>query len=127
MLQQKPFVLIVEDDGPLRKVLSRYLQTAGYMVLQAASFSEATDRVAIKPNLVVLDINLPDASGWEVAQWIESLTQPVPVIVMSGASRPSPKQLQRVGAKAFLAKPFPIEELLGLVKQYAPLPGGLAI
>jgi two-component system, OmpR family, KDP operon response regulator KdpE len=123
MLQQKPFILVVEDDGPLLKVLTRYLQAIGYTVLQATSFREAVDRIAIKPNLVILDINLPDGTGWDVADWLRSLTQDVPIVMMSTSARPSPKQLNKVGAKAFLAKPFPIEALLSLVKQYAPLPG----
>ena len=123
MLEQKPFILIVEDDGPLRKILTRYLRAKGYVVLQAASFREAVDKIAIKPDLVVLDIYLPDATGWDVLDWLRSSTQDVPVILMSAVTRPSPQQLEKVGAKAFLAKPFPIEELLRLVGEYAPLPG----
>jgi two-component system KDP operon response regulator KdpE len=123
MLEQKPFILIVEDDGPLLKVLTRYLQAVGYMVLQATSFREAVDQITTKPNLVILDINLPDATGWDVADWLQSVTQDVPIVMMSASSRPGPKKLLKVGAKAFLAKPFPIEALLSLVKQYAPLPG----
>lgn len=121
MLEQKPFILLVEDDQPLLKVLTRYLQAVGYKVLQATSFHEATDRMAIKPNLVILDIHLPDASGWDVADWLDSITQAVPIIVMSGRGRPTSKQLAKSGAKAFLAKPFSVEELLSLVKQYAPI------
>jgi DNA-binding response OmpR family regulator len=121
VLHQKPFILIVEDDQPLLKVLTRYLQGAGYMVLQARSFREAADNISIKPDLVILDIHLPDASGWDVVNWIESQTRPVPIIVMSGVARPSTKQLQQVGAKAFLAKPFPVDEMLNLVKQYIPV------
>ncbi len=130
MLEQKPFILIVEDDAPLRKVLTRYLQAKGYMVLQAASFREAVDKIAIKPNLAILDINLPDGTGWDVAEWLRSCTEDVPIILMSASTRPSPKQLDKVGMSeagaAFLAKPFPIEKLLCLVAQYAPLPGDLS-
>ncbi len=119
MLGQKPFILIVEDDQPLLKVLTRYLQEVGYTVLQASSFQEAVQKIAIKPNLVILDINLPDGTGWEVADWLESFTKSVPIIVMSGVARPSMKQLQRAGVKAFLEKPFPIQALIDLVKHYA--------
>jgi DNA-binding response OmpR family regulator len=98
MLQQKPFILVVEDDGPLLKVLTRYLQAIGYTVLQATSFREAADRIAIKPNLVILDINLPDGTGWDVADWLQSLTQDVPIVMMSTFARPGPKQLNKVGA-----------------------------
>jgi two-component system, OmpR family, KDP operon response regulator KdpE len=126
MLDQRPFILIVEDDMPLRKVLTRYLQAKGYMVLQAATLREAVDRIAIKPNLAILDIHLPDGTGWEVAEWLRSCTKDLPVMLMSASTRPTVKQLQKVGAKAFLAKPFPIEKLLSLVTQYAPLPEDLS-
>jgi len=119
MTEQKPFILIVEDDRPLLKVLTRYLQAVGYMVLPAASFQEATDKIAIKPNLVLLDINLPDGTGWDFVDWMDSFVNSVPIIVMSGITRPSMKQLERAGVKAFLAKPFPIQALLDLVKHYA--------
>lgn len=116
---QKPFILIVEDDKPLMKVLTRYLQEMGYMVLPAANFSEALDKISIKPNLVILDINLPDGTGWDFVDWMGSFVESVPIIVMSGMVRPSMKQLERAGVKAFLAKPFPIQALLDLVKHYA--------
>jgi DNA-binding response OmpR family regulator len=119
MANQQPFILIVEDDQPLLKVLTRYLQAVGYMVLPASSFREATERIAIKPNLVILDINLPDGTGWEFVDWMDSFVKAVPIIVMSGATRPSMRQLERAGVKAFLAKPFPIQALLDLVKHYA--------
>ncbi|HST03843.1 MAG TPA: response regulator [Chloroflexia bacterium] len=121
MFREKPFILLVEDDGPLRKVLARYLQATGYMVLQASSFREAVDSMAIKPAIVILDINLPDATGWDVAEWLRSLSQDVPVLMMSAYPRPGAKQLNKVGARAFLAKPFPVAELLRLVQQYVPL------
>ncbi len=116
---QKQFILIVEDDLPLMKVLTRYLSAVGYMVLPAASFREAIDMIAIKPNLVILDINLPDGTGWDFVDWMESFVKSVPIIVMSGVVRPRMKQLERADVKAFLAKPFPVQALLDLVMHYA--------
>ncbi len=121
VLQRKRFILIVEDDGPLRKVLSRYLQAAGYIVIEASNFLEAATKITIKPDLMILDINLPDGTGWNVADWLASFTEPVPVIVMSGETHPSPQQLQKFKPEAFLAKPFDVETLLSLVQQYAPV------
>lgn len=123
---QKPFILIVEDDAPLRKVLTLFLRAKGYVVLEAASFREAVDKIAIKPDLMVLDIFLPDATGWDVINWLRSFTQDVPIVLMSAVTRPSPQQLEKAGTKAFLAKPFPIEELMRLVGEYAPMPKNLA-
>lgn len=115
------FILLVEDDDRLRGIEIRYLAAAGYMVLEAASFRQAVDRISIKPNLMILDINLPDASGWEVAKWLERQTSDVPIIVTSGVS-PNTRQIKHFEPVAFLAKPFTTEELLKLVQQYAPLP-----
>jgi DNA-binding response OmpR family regulator len=118
-MAQPPFVLLVEDDAELRNNIARNLQEFGYMVFQAASFREAIDQMQIKPNLMILDINLPDATGWDVAAWLESLTSPVPIIVISGFT-PDEKRLHQFKPKAFLSKPFAIEELIDLVEDYAP-------
>jgi DNA-binding response OmpR family regulator len=121
MIYQQPFILLVEDDADLRTMIARGLQAAGYMVFQAGNFRQALDEMAVKPNLMILDINLPDATGWDVANWLESLTTPVPIIVISGFT-PDRKRLEQFKPKAFLPKPFAIEELLDLVQQYAPAP-----
>jgi two-component system, OmpR family, KDP operon response regulator KdpE len=115
---QKPFILVVEDDDYLRSVIARNLQARGYMVLQAATFRQALDCIAIKPALVILDINLPDASGWEVAQWLEEQDVPVPIVVMSGHSAPSLQQWRHFHPAAFLPKPFEIDQLLHLVEEH---------
>jgi DNA-binding response OmpR family regulator len=118
-MAQGPFVLLVEDDALLRGIIARNLQARGYIVLQAAGFREAIDRLAIKPSLAILDINLPDASGWEVADWLESMTADVPLLIISGLA-PEPTQMARYHASAFLSKPFSIGELMALAQRYAP-------
>ncbi|MEO8286554.1 MAG: response regulator [Chloroflexota bacterium] len=120
MTKQQPFILFVEDDAQLRSIVTLNLRAAGYMVFEAGSFREAMDRMAIKPNLIVLDITLPDATGWDVANWLEQMTSPVPVIVTSGLP-PDAKNMEHFRPKAYLAKPFAIDELLDLVQQYAPV------
>lgn len=119
-MAQPPFILLVEDDSLLRKVIARYLTRAGYTVLQAASYSTAVDRLAIKPELVILDINLPDATGWDVARWIESQMSMVPIIVTSGL-RADQREMKHFEPKAFLPKPFDIRQLLAVVREWAPI------
>jgi len=119
MISQQPFILLVEDDADLRAMIARALQASGYLVFQAANFRQAIDEMSVKPNLMILDINLPDATGWDVADWLESATSAVPIIVISGL-KPDQKRLDQFKPKAFLPKPFAIEELLDLVQQYAP-------
>jgi two-component system KDP operon response regulator KdpE len=114
-------ILIAEDDIALRAVLARYLEALGYLVLQAGTFREAVDQMAIKPALMVLDITLPDATGWDVAQWLESMTEPVPIVLISGGT-PETKRLQQFHPVAFLPKPFSVEDLLRVVEEHLPQP-----
>jgi len=120
-MNQPPFILLVEDDERLRGIETRYLKAAGYMVLEAGSFQKALDRISIRPSLMILDINLPDLSGWKVAQWLEQQGNDLPIIVTSGLP-PDAKQLEHFKPVAFLEKPFAIERLMYLVKEHAPLP-----
>ena len=119
VMEQPSFVLLVEDDARLRNIIALNLKARGYMVLQAGSFKEAVDRLSIKPRLMILDIHLPDASGWDVAGWLESNTTGVPVIVISGFD-PQRKEKARHMPKAFLPKPFEMKQLVDLVEIYAP-------
>jgi DNA-binding response OmpR family regulator len=119
MVSEHPFVLLVEDDQRLRSIIARNLWARGYVVMQAASFRDAIDQTAIKPGVVILDINLPDASGWDVAEWLDTQALSVPVIAISGYAAPTREQMRHYHPAAFLAKPFPIDRLMGLVRQYA--------
>ena len=120
---QAPFILVVEDDATLRMVLTRNLEARGYMVLQAGTFREATEQLAVKPKLLVLDITLPDATGWDLARWLESITEPVPIVLISG-STPEARQMQRFHPVAFLPKPFAIGDFLAVVEEHIVRPAG---
>lgn len=118
-------VLVVEDDARLRGIIARNLELLGYMVFEAGTFREATEQMAIKPALLLLDITLPDATGWDLAGWLESFTAPPPIIVISGTP-PDAKHLRHFHPVAFLPKPFAIGDLLALVKQQVPLATNVA-
>ena len=116
MRAPQSFILLVEDDLLLRTIIARNLMALGYLVFEASTFREATAQIALKPHLMILDLRLPDATGWDVANWLDSLTDRVPIIVISGYT-PDAQQLQRFSPAAVLAKPFAIEELLDLVEE----------
>ena len=118
-MRQKPFVLLVEVDAQLRKVIAANLGARGYLVFKAGSFSEAVAQLAVKPQLMILDIYLPDATGWDVAEWAETVSASVPTIVIS-ISRPDRRQMERFAPAGFLRKPFNIRQLMDLVETYAP-------
>ena len=108
-------VLIVEDEPALRRVLARNLTGRGLDVREAETAGEALDAIAAeKPDLLLLDINLPDRSGWDVMREMKQRGTGVPTIVVS-AVRVSQSRLDEFHPLAYLPKPFPIEALLRLV------------
>lgn len=111
------FILLVEDDPWLRTVLTRTLTARGYLVLAAGSFREAADHLAVRPALLILDIGLPDGTGWDVARWVESLVDPVPIIVITGHELER-RQLRRFQPVAVLPKPFAVQDLVAAVGEH---------
>lgn len=120
MVADNRFILLVEDDNRLRSIITQNLKARGYLVLQAATVDEARERLSITPGLVILDLHLPDQNGWEVARWLHTHGLNVPVVVMSGYTRPSNRDWQEFHPTAFLPKPFRIDQLLNVVQEHTP-------
>jgi DNA-binding response OmpR family regulator len=108
-------VLLVEDEAALRRVIARNLTGRGLDVSEAATVAEALEALsAALPDLILLDINLPDRSGWDVLRDLQRRRIKVPTIVVS-AVRVSQSRLDEFQPMAYLPKPFPIDALLRLV------------
>jgi len=108
-------VLVVEDEAILRKVVVRNLTSRGIQVYEAGTGAEAVQTVLTQvPDLVLLDINLPDQTGWDVLRELKRRGKEVPTIVVS-AVRVGQNRLDEFHPLAYLPKPFPIEALLRLV------------
>jgi DNA-binding response OmpR family regulator len=108
-------VLLVEDEVALRKVVARNLTSRGVEVSEAGTAAEAIRATAATcPDLVLLDINLPDQTGWDVLREFRRRGTAVPTIIVS-AVRVSQSRLDEFQPLAYLPKPFPIEALLRLV------------
>jgi DNA-binding response OmpR family regulator len=108
-------VLLVEDEVPLRTVIARNLTSRGIQVCEAGTASDAVDAATSEHHdLLLLDINLPDQTGWEVLRELKRRGTEVPTIVVS-AVRVSQSRLEEFHPLAYLPKPFPIEALLRLV------------
>jgi DNA-binding response OmpR family regulator len=108
-------VLVVEDDDQLRQIISSNLATRGHEVRQAADASAALAALATeKPDLLVLDINLPDRTGWDVLREAK-LPDDVRVLMLT-AVPVSPRRLAEFRPVAYLPKPFPLEALLRLAE-----------
>jgi putative two-component system response regulator len=113
-------ILIVDDDEQVRGLLRRVLAAAGYSIEELSSAEDALARIREDPpDLVLLDLNLPDKSGHEVLEAVRSepATRLLPVVMITGAASTAERlRAQSVGVTDFLTKPFSSEELLPRVR-----------
>ncbi len=117
-------ILLVEDDESLRTVVARHLRARGWTVTEAASAEEATLALATdaRPSLVLLDINLPGETGWDLLRHgALGGPDPPPVIVVS-ATTIHPRRLRELGVAGYLPKPFALETLLEVSERFAARP-----
>jgi two-component system KDP operon response regulator KdpE len=110
-------VLVVDDEPQIQRVLRPSLTASGYEVLEAATGREALATVsANSPDLVILDLGLPDMDGKEVLRKLRILTR-TPVIVLSARDRESEKiAALDLGADDYVEKPFAMGELLARMR-----------
>ena len=112
-----PRVLVVDDEPQILRGLKVVLRQAGFEVDTAATKNEALDRVAVRPpEMLVLDLILPDGSGVEVCEEVRGWSQ-LPIIVLSavGDEREKVRALD-AGADDYLTKPFGTDELLARLR-----------
>ncbi len=119
--QIRPLVLIVDDDDFQQQLLAHTLQGAKLDLIFAASGSEAMGLLRKqRPDLVLMDIDLPDVDGVEVTQWIKSIDQfkKTPVVMITGRSeKHKVVDSLRAGAVDFIVKPFDRSTLLAKVRK----------
>lgn len=113
----KPLVLVVEDDLPVRNLMTTTLKTRDYRYLTAKNGAEALLLASShNPEAVFLDLGLPDMDGVDVIRSIRSWSN-MPIIVISARSEDSDKiQALDAGADDYLTKPFSVEELLARLR-----------
>lgn len=96
-------------------MIARNLKARGCRIAEAETVTEALTQVSRElPDLLLLDINLPDGSGWDVLRELRNRGTDVRTIIIS-AVRVSPNRLAEFQPLAYLPKPFPLEALLRLV------------
>src|SRR5262245_34516561 len=118
-LSELPLVLLVEDEDTLRDIVRRNLEARRYRVDRAATAAEAIaalDRET--PAVMLLDINLPDGSGWDVLRALRAQGRRVPTVIVS-AVRCNPTRLAEFHPDAYLPKPFPMGALIAAVERLA--------
>ena len=107
-------ILIIDDEGNIRRMLASLLEAEGYTTTQASSGEEGLERIAAEePDAVLLDLALPGQSGLEILERIADGWPDVPVVMMSGkASLSDAVRATRLGAFQFLEKPLTPEAVL---------------
>jgi DNA-binding response OmpR family regulator len=105
-----PRVLIVDDESSIRTICRVNLETDGLAVIEAADGREALEDVRReRPELVLLDVMMPDVDGWQVAAELaaDPETSEIPVVFLSArASREDKARAQELGAVGYIVKPF---------------------
>lgn len=113
----KPFILIVEDDPQIRRFLRATLTAEGYIYHEALTAAEGLNEVnARRPDLILLDLGLPDRDGLEVIRRIRQSSQ-MPIVVLSARGEEKDKiAALDLGADDYVAKPFGVGELLARIR-----------
>jgi two-component system, OmpR family, KDP operon response regulator KdpE len=110
-------ILIIDDEPPIRKLLRMGLSTQGYEVIEASNGKLALELLTQKPDLVILDLGLPDIQGHELLRMIRARNDSVPVVVLSSRGDEAGKvQALDFGADDYITKPFGMEELLARMR-----------
>ena len=113
----KPLILVVEDDMPIRNLITTTLKAHGYRSITALNGETALlDASSHNPDIMLLDLGLPDIDGVEVIHRVRSWSN-MPIIVISARSEDSDKiKALDAGADDYLTKPFSVEELLARLR-----------
>ena len=110
-------VLVIDDEAPIRKLLRMGLGTQGYQTIDAPNGKAALELIADRPDIVILDLGLPDVEGLELLRQIRARREDLPIVVLSSRGDEEGKvEALDLGADDYVTKPFGMEELLARMR-----------
>jgi two-component system alkaline phosphatase synthesis response regulator PhoP len=108
-------ILVVENHADMREILVRIVDLMGFTVITSRNGKEAIEKALVeKPNLIVMDIMMPEISGWEATRILRGNpeTRDVPVLAATVLFRPADLQMCiSVGCNDYIVKPFTVKQL----------------
>jgi two-component system response regulator MprA len=118
-------LLVIDDDHDILLSLQDALEMEGYRVATASTGREALESLkqGLRPDLILLDLMMPDISGWAFRSWQRAHPEfaSIPVVVVSGQGL-SPREVAQLGVEGYLAKPLDLDHLLDTVARFVPPP-----
>ena len=110
--RRKPRVLVIDDDATLAKALRLYFGKMGYQVFVAGDGVEGLRQVFdSRPDVIILDIMMPNMDGWELARRVREISE-VPIVILTARKQENEVvRGLRLGADDYVSKPFSLKEL----------------
>jgi two-component system, OmpR family, KDP operon response regulator KdpE len=113
----QPKILIVDDEPPIRKLLRMGLRSQGYELLEAPDGRSLLELLSQNPDLIILDLELPDIEGLDLLQKVRGRNQGVPIVVLSNRGDEAGKvEALDSGANDYVTKPFGMDELAAWIR-----------
>ena len=110
-------VLVVDDEPPIRKLLRMGLTAQGYQTLEAPNGKAALELLSQAPDLIILDLGLPDTQGHDLLRTIRARNESIPIVVLSSRGDEAGKVAALdLGADDYITKPFGMDELLARMR-----------
>jgi DNA-binding response OmpR family regulator len=124
MIEEKKLVLLVDDDADFAKVVKLYFERSGLELITVASGKKALKAIdSRRPDLMILDINMPKMDGVEVCRTVRAKmgVKHLPIVALTGYhSEDKKKQMMDVGADLYLTKPIDMKKLVDHVVNLIP-------
>ncbi|HEX7127331.1 MAG TPA: response regulator [Thermodesulfobacteriota bacterium] len=110
-------ILCVDDEADICQLLDTILTMSGYRTVLAETADQALAHMSARPDLVILDVNLPGVDGIEACRRLRRRDPRIPVLFLTAATNARRREAMAAGGSAFLEKPFDVDELLDVIER----------